>query len=175
MRALLATLCLLLACPAAAQPLEHEVKAAFLFRFLPYVEWPQQSFEAPGAPLTIGVLGAPHIEDELRHIIPGRTVHGRPVVLRQLKEGESARGLHVLFVGRAASERVRAVTRLAPWQPLLVVSESPGALEQGAVVNFLVADGRVGFEIALDEAERRALRISSRMLGVAVRVRPPNS
>jgi YfiR/HmsC-like len=156
-------------CAAAAQPQEHEVKAAFLFKFLSFVEWPAPSFARAGAPLVIGVLGADEVHFALQEIVPGRSAQGRPLEVRQLREGERPAGVHLLFVGRAAAA---ALPRLPAQPGLLVVSEVDGALEQGAMINFLRVDGRVRFEVAPDAAERRGLRISSRMLAVAQHVKP---
>jgi hypothetical protein len=167
MRTLLAALGLLASCLAAAQPQEHEVKAAFLYKFLSFVEWPAQSFARADAPLVIGVLGADDVHFSLQEIVPGRSAQGRPLELRKLKDGERPAGLHMLFVGRGA-----ALPKLGPQQGLLVVSEAEGALEQGAMINFLRVDGRVRFEVAPEVAERRGLRISSRMLAVAHNLRP---
>jgi len=164
---------LALHCGAAfAQPLEHEVKAAFLFKFLSFVEWPQAALGAPGAPLVIGVAGAEDAATALEQMSAGRSAQGRPVEVRRLREGEPATGVHMLFLARGAAPRLRELGRAAPGQPLLVVCEWDGALDQGAAVNFVRAEGRVRFEVALDAAERRGLRISSRMLSVALNVRP---
>lgn len=154
---------------AAAQPQEHEVKAAFLFKFLSFIEWPAQSFARASAPLVIGVLGADDVHFALQEIVPGRSAQGRPLEVRKLKEGERTAGVHLLFVGRAAAA---ALPNLPAQSGLLVVSEADGALEQGAMINFLRVDGRVRFEVAPDAAERRGLRISSRMLAVAQHVKP---
>jgi hypothetical protein len=162
---------LLLSCAVAAQPKEHEVKAAFLFKFLSFVEWPRAALPA-GAPLVIGAVGGEDVAAELEQIVAGRVVEGRRVLVRRLPEGEVPAGVHLVFFGRGEASRLRALQRLEPSQPLLIVCDWEGALEAGAVVNFLRAEGRVRFEVALDAAERRGLRISSRMLAVAQSVRP---
>ena len=145
------------------------MKAAYLFRFLAFVEWPQSSFLRPDSPIVIGVLGDEAVLEELRGIVPGRVVQGRPVAAARLREGASLAGVHVLFVGREASAQL---ARLAPMKGILVVSDSERGLDQGAVVNFVRDEGRVRFEVAVDAAERRELKISSRMLAVASSVRP---
>lgn len=170
MRAALAVVALLVSCLALAQPREHEVKAAFLFKFPSFVEWPEAAMR--GGPIVIGVAGAEDVAAELQQIVPGRSVQGKPVVVRRLREGEPIAGVHVVFLGRAESARLREIVRIAPSQPVLIVCEWEGALEQGAVLNFLRGDGRVRFEVALDNAERRGLRISPRMLAVAQSVKP---
>jgi hypothetical protein len=158
---------------ALGQALEHQVKAAYLFRFLSFVEWPQSSFLRPDSPIVIGVLGDDEVLEELRGIVPGRIVQGRPVAAVRIpldyRQGAGLAGVHVLFVGREASAQL---ARLGPTRGILVVSDAERGLDQGAVVNFVRTEGRVRFEVALDAAERRELKISSRMLAVASNVRP---
>ena len=171
MRALATAVLLLVCCVAAAQPKEHEVKAAFLFKFLSFVEWPREALPSD-SPIVIGLVGAEDVAAELQQIAAGRSVEGRRVVVRRVREGEPHAGVHLMFFGRGEAARLRELQRAAPTEPLLIVCEWDGALEAGAVVNFLRGDGRVRFEVALDAAERRSLRISSRMLSVAQSVKP---
>ena len=171
MRIALACLALALSCAASAQPREHEVKAAFLFKFLSFVEFPQAVLPQ-NAPLTIGVVGAEELAAELEEIVAGRSVDGRRVQVSRVREGEPWTGLHLVFFGRGEAPRLRELQRLAPQQPMLVVCEWDGALDSGAVVNFVRSEGRVRFDVALEHAERRGVRISPRMLAVARAVRP---
>lgn len=169
MRALLAALALLTPLAAGAQPLEHDVKAAFLYRFLSFIDWPAQAFARADTPIVIGVLGADDVHASLQQAVQGRLAQGRAVQVRRLKEGERPSGMHVLFVGRAAMAQLPKV--LGP-PGLLIVTEVDGALEQGSMINFVRSEGRVRFEVAPEAAERRGLRISSRMLAVALHVKP---
>jgi uncharacterized protein DUF4154 len=168
MKRLLAALLLFVPLIAAGQALEHEVKAAFVFKFLSFVEWPAQTFARPETPITIGVLGAEEVYTELHEIVQGRVVQGRPVTVRRVREGESLNGLHVLYVGRGGA---LALAKLGQPRSLLTITEWDGALDQGSIINFVRSEGRVRFEVALDTAERRGLHISSRMLAVAQNVR----
>ncbi|MDQ5848319.1 MAG: YfiR family protein [Pseudomonadota bacterium] len=168
MKRLLAALLLLVPLIAAGQALEHEIKAAFVFKFLSFVEWPAQAFARPETPISIGVLGAEEVYNELQEIVPGRVVQGRPVTVRRVREGESLNGLHVLYVGRGGAP---VLAKLGQARNLLVITEWDGALDQGGIINFVHSEGRVRFEVALDTAERRGLHISSRMLAVAQNVR----
>jgi hypothetical protein len=171
MRALLAAFLLLAPCAALAQANEREVKAAYLFNFLSFVEWPAQALDA-GAPIVIGVAGADDVAAELEQMVSGRSVLGRPVTMRLLPEAESVAGMHIVFLGKGQAARLREVVRAAPSQPLLIVCDWDGALEGGAVVNFVRADERVRFAVALEAAAQRGLRISPRMLALAHSVRP---
>ena len=161
--------------PAAAQRVEAteaSVKAAFLYKFAAYVEWPAAAFPAPDAPFVFGVAGNEEVAAELAKVTAGRQIGGHPVAVKRLREGETLRGVHVVFIGRAVSDRLSTFIRAAQQTALLVVTETERGLEAGSAINFVVADDRVGFEVSLDAAEKNGLKISSRMLGVARRVLP---
>jgi hypothetical protein len=144
---------------------EPSVKAAFLFKFAGYIEWP--SPPPPGAPFVIATLAADEVAAELARILPGRSVAERPAVVRVVREGDSLAGVQILFIGRRAGEARKAI-REARALGVLVVTET--SLEAGGAINFVVAEDRVGFEVSLEAAEKGGHRISSRMLGVARRV-----
>lgn len=172
---LLALLCLAAApraLPQAADEgnLEHKVKAAFLFRFTGYADWPQASFPQADTPMVIAVMGADDVAAELSQIARGRVSgNNHPIVVRRLKEGESLAGVHMLFVGGADRARVAAAVKAAQQRPVLVVSEAEGALAAGSAINFLIVDGRVRFEVSSSSADRNGVRLSSRLLAVAYR------
>jgi uncharacterized protein DUF4154 len=150
--------------------LEHQVKAAFLYKFAGFVDWPAASFARPDTPLTIAVAGAETVAAELVQATTGRTVEGRTVTVKRVKSGESLAGVHILFVGKAESARLNQWVQSARLNAVLVVTESDGALAQGSVINFVIADRRVRFEVALDSAEKSKLKLSSRLLAVAQQV-----
>ena len=153
------------ALPVNAQPTEASVKAAFLYKFLAYVDWPAPVLSATNSPLVIGVLGADALNTELQAITAGRQVNGRPVVTRRLAPGDPLEGLHAVFVGRSAPpgvlERLRG-------RSVLVVAED--GLEPGVMLNFVPVAGRVRFEASPAAAERVGLKLGARLLAVAERV-----
>ncbi|SFV14198.1 YfiR family protein [Pseudoduganella namucuonensis] len=173
--ALLALLLLTLSClavgadpPAAAPNVERGVKAAFLYKFLGYVEYPQHEAGAAG-PLVVGVLGADDIAAELTRITAGRAVNNRAVVVRALREGDPPAGLQMLFVGSEAA-RGGQVLRAAQQNGVLTVTETDNGLQQGSVINFRLVEDRVRFEVSLPAAEKSGLKLSSRLLSVAYHV-----
>ncbi|HYC38191.1 MAG TPA: YfiR family protein [Usitatibacter sp.] len=152
----------------AQQASEAVVKAAFLYKFAGYIEWPNPSSEGP---FVIATLNAEDVAAELDKLLPGRSVNGRPAIVRRVREGESLRGVHILFIGRGEAN-TRAAVRAAQQQGVVPVTETERGLEMGAAINFVVIEDRVGFEVSLDSADRSGHRISSRMLAVARRVVP---
>ena len=155
--------------------LEQRVKAAFLYQFAGYVEWPPNAFAQAATPITIAVLGADTLAAELSQVVTGRTVGGRSVVVRRVKPGDPLAGVHILFIGRAEATRLSQLAQSAQPRAILTVTESDGALAQGSMINFVLVDRRVRFEVALDSAEKGGLKLSSRLLAVAQQVRtgPP--
>ncbi len=156
--------------PAAAQAeREVEIKAAFLFKFGDFVEWPSGVL-AEGRPFTIGVMGSAPMAAELARVTEGRTVQGRPVVVRRVGRDAVLDGLHVLFIGASERAQLGRILADAEGLPLLTVTESEEGLERGSMINFVAAQAKVRFDIALAPAERSGLRISARLLSVARRV-----
>lgn len=160
-----------LSLPALAQDraAEVQIKAAFLYKFGEFVQWPPAALTRD-APFAIGVMGADDVAAALEQVVAERKVQGRPVVVRRLRRGEPLTGLHVLFIGREDSARLAETLAAAKGQPLLTVTESDNAIAHGSVINFVAEDQKVRFDIALPPAERGQLKISSRLLAVARKV-----
>ena len=151
--------------------LERRVKAAFLYKFVGYIAWPESGFARPDTPVAIGVLGDELLAGELAEVVAGRTMDGRPLTVKLVRDASSLPGIHLLFVARSETARLGALARASNGQPLLLVSETEGALDQGSAINFVVNGGRVKFDIAPDAAEKRGVKLSSRLLTVAQNVR----
>lgn len=158
--------------PAAANsPVpEARLKAAFLYQFVGYVEWPPEALPAQGAPFTIGVVGGEELARELRQTVKGRSAHGRPIEVKRLDAGDTLDGVQLLFIGADRRQRLEELVPSARRGAVLVVTESEGALDAGSVINFLIADQRIRFEVSLAAAEQSGLKLSSRLLDVAQRV-----
>jgi hypothetical protein len=155
----------------AADGLERQVKAAFLYKFAGYVEWPAAAFPAADTPVTIGVLNDSEMEEALSKLVAGRTSSGRPVAVVPLKSGEPIPDVHLLFVGVSEEARLKADIHAAAGRPILVVTEQENALAHGSMINFVLVRGRVRFEVALKAVEKTGLTLSSRLLSVAQTVR----
>ncbi|MBZ2207888.1 YfiR family protein [Massilia soli] len=165
-------LCLLATAGVAAsrEPLETEVKAAYLYKFASFIEWPEGSFSHANSQLQIGVAGNDALAGELARIVGGRTVNGHAVAIRKIRRGQSTAGLHILFVGAHDPTSIHDYLLAARGQPVLTVTDADEALALGSMVNFVVAGERLRFEVALDHVAPSRLRISARMLAAALRV-----
>jgi hypothetical protein len=157
--------------PVQSAP-EQSIKAAYLYNFAGYVEWPEQTRNKRHAPLTIGIIGDDVLADELEKITSGRLAHGRRMHVRRVHDGDLLDGLHILFIAADAMQQFADVVAEARAKSILVVTESGNALALGSVINFRLVDQRVRFEVSLDAADKSGLSISSRLLAVAERVEP---
>ena len=146
---------------------ERSVKAAFLYKFLGYTDFPASAFADAAAAIVIGVVGAEEMAQEVQKIVAGRVINGRPVNVRALRDGEAAGAVHLLFVAGSDSTRVARVLRQSPPGPILLVSECGNGLQAGSTINFKIIDQHVRFDVSLDAAERNNIKLSSRLLSVA--------
>ena len=145
----------------------EEVKAGYLYHLTAFVNWPDAVARDP---IVIGVLGADDVEAELQRIVAAKPQPGRTINVRRLQPGDDFGGLHILYVGARERARLGRVVQAVSGHSTLVVSDTPDGLERGATMNFLTTD-RVQFEISLESAHRIGLRLSPRLLSVAVRVK----
>ncbi len=153
-----------------AQATEPQIKAAFLFQFGAYVDWPAEAFERPDSPIGIAVLGSDKIADMLAQSAARRTLNGRPVVVHKLTRGDLPAGLQVLFVARASRGQLDGIRATLRHRPVLVVTEDAQSFDEGSMINFVVDEGKVRFDVALLPVEKAGLKISARLLGVARKV-----
>jgi YfiR/HmsC-like len=151
-----------------AQPIdEYQVKAAFLFNFAKFVEWPAQTFKSPTDPIAICVLGTNPFGHSLEDAVDGKSVEGRKFSVRQFNDPEQTAGCQILFV---ASRQKRPLSEAA-LLGVLTIGESRGFAADGGVIEFRIDHGKVRFEINLIAAEQRKIRISSKLLSLALIVR----
>lgn len=169
---LLMQLALLACVHAEGTQLERQVKAAYLYKFAGFVEWPEGSFARPDSPLVIGVMAADALAEQLEQIVAGHAVNGHPLLVKKLRKGEALVNMHMLFLGALDKAVLQEVMAASRDQPLLTVSDSQEVYAMGCIINFVVADERLRFEVALKPAAGARLRISARMLAAAYKVQP---
>jgi hypothetical protein len=159
--------------PAGAQeagaPSEYQVKAAFLYNFAKFVEWPPQAFPATNTPITIGMLGRNPFDGELERAVRNKVVNGRPLVMQKLASTTDPLLKHCQIVFIQPMEKNRLVEFLAALKdaPVLTVSESEGFTRYGGMINFVMEERKVRFEINDAAAARAGLKISSKLLSLA--------
>ena len=146
---------------------ERQIKAAFIYNFTKYVEWPAQRFASDDAPLVIGVFGRSPFGAELQEIAQTRKVGGRDVVVKQIETAEEATAVHVVFFGAADDDHVAEMLAALRNVPVLTVGESAKFAAAGGMITFVRKTDQVRFEIAADSVERAGLKISSQLLKLA--------
>jgi len=146
---------------------EYHVKAAFLFHFVQLVEWPADSLGSGTSPVTLCIIGEDPFQGDLDATLAGKTVGSRALRVRHLKPAENFQGCQVLFVGGHDTARLGRLLLELKGNPILIVGESDGFVQQGGMIGFCLVDNKVRFEINLEAAERAKLKISSRLLLLA--------
>ena len=146
---------------------EYQIKAAFLFNFAKFVEWPAQAFKSADSPIEICVLGPDPFGSSLDKAVEGKAVGNRRFVIREVRDAPQAGECHILFVSAAGWAQSRAVLRDIKKCCVLTVGETGEFIAGGGMINLRLEEARVRMEINPDAAERAGLRISSKLLSLA--------
>jgi hypothetical protein len=145
---------------------EYQVKAAFLFNFVKFVEWPAEAFSDSNAPLIIGVVGDDRFQGSIDQMISGRIANGRRLLVKRFSNFRTLTPCHIVFVSSSERDNIQQI--LATAGPgALTVGESDRFAQMGGIINFTVVDRKVRLEINQAAAERRGLRISAKLLSLA--------
>jgi uncharacterized protein DUF4154 len=159
---------ILIATGAWAQAVdEYQVKAAFLYNFARFVEWPPQISTASAEPMAICVLGQEPFARVLQDALAGKSVAERELVVRRISDVSKVGSCRILFVGSSERKRLRTILTGTRACGVLTVGETDSFTSEGGMINFTLEGGRVRFEINLEATEREGLRISSKVLSLA--------
>lgn len=161
-----------LAGPAYAQSeIELKVKAAFLFNFAKFTDWPPDRL-GPTDPLVIGCFSDPEFIEALEATVAGKVLGARRIMVKRVSGSDDLRACHILFVGRRQDSNAAPLLIRAKQMHVLTVGESAGFTERGGMIGFVLADGSVKFAIDPEQTSRAGLKLSSKLLGLAVNERP---
>jgi YfiR/HmsC-like len=160
---------------ASAQEIsEYQVKAAFLYNFTKFIDWPPLPGSPGKKPFEICVFGDDPFRGELENIVEGKSVNGQVLAVRHIKKVEDAQGCRIAFISSSEKGRLRPILNALRGAGVLTVGDTEGFAEMGGVINFTLVDNRVHFEINLEAANVQKLKISSRLLRLAQIVRSGN-
>ncbi len=154
-------------CAAAPASLEYAVKAAYLYKFAPFVEWPTTAFATADSPINICVSGKDPFGLILDQEVVGQRVSGRAVVVRHITAIAANSGCNVVYLGGSAEQSVPQSLEMLRGQPVLTVSDAAVGPAERGIVNFVIDDNKVRFEIDERAAEQNHLSISSKLLSLA--------
>lgn len=165
-------LVLLVADVAAAQIVSgSQIKAAFLYNFTRFVEWPEHAFGNRADPIVIGVLGDESIVTDLRALVAGRKVNGRSIAVRSVATADEAADAQVLFVATGATLPIAELAAALAHRPVLTVGEAPGFADAGGAIQLVEQSGKLRFEINMAAAGRANVKVSSELQKLATAVR----
>jgi len=154
-----------------AEPKESQIKAAFVFNFTKFVEWPAARFAAADSPIIIGVFGKSPVAQQLPDAIKDRKVNGRGIVFKPIEKIEDTKSVHLLFVPASADSEVVELLKVMKGTSVLTIGESEVFAKAGGMINFVREGDKVRFEINTDSAEQAGLKISAQLQKLAKSVR----
>ena len=163
----LLTLLGLIACAEPGTVNEYEVKAAFVFNFTQFVEWPEAAFPDAASPVCIGILGDDPFGPILDQVVQGETVKGRKLVLKRSKRVEDLKNCQVVFIARSEKARLSQILSGLQGTGALTVSEIEGCAERGCIINFFLQANKLRFEINPEAARSKGLKLSAQLLSLA--------
>jgi hypothetical protein len=150
---------------------EYQVKAAFLYNFAKFVEWPPEAFENPSQAFVFCVLGEDPFGRVLDEVLDGRKIDGRALTVRRISDARRAKGCQILFVSSSEPKSVLVILAGIGDSGRLTVGESDTPAAEGMIIDFTLEGGKIRFVINAAGAEREKLRFSSRLLSLATIVK----
>lgn len=153
---------------SASQASEYLIKAGFIYNFAKLMQWPAPAFAQPNSPIVIGIVGTTDpFQGTLDQVLRGKQVNGRGFVVKHLKWGDDLKGCNILFVSSSETAHLDSLFQLIRGLPVLTIGDTPGFAERGGIINFVLEDDRVRFEIDVQAAKQADINISSRLLTLA--------
>ena len=146
---------------------EYQLKAAFVYNFAKFVEWPPEAFARATAPITVCVLGHGPVGDAVEQVIHAKSVGGRPLAYQLVADADHANRCQMLFVSSQELRHFRSLCPKLKPSGMLIIGETEGFASEGGAINLKLDRGHVRFEINVDAAAHEQLQISSKLLGLA--------
>lgn len=166
-------ICVALALPSCAQTAgssdssEYLIKAGFIYNFANLLQWPASAFSKADSPIVIGILGTDTFGGMLDEVLAGKKVNGRSFLVKHLKWGMELKDCNIVFVSPSETVHLEEILRLLKGLPILTIGETPNFARRGGVINFILVDDKVRFEVNVEAAKQADINISSRLLALA--------
>lgn len=155
--------------------MEYRVKAACLYNFVKFVDWPSSASQASSNPIVIGILGDDPFDGNLDEIVRGHKANGRAIQIKRSARLDDLKGCDVLFISNSEQQHVAGILKSLEGQSVLTVGDAKDFLAQGGAINFLIQENKVRFEINLGAAQKANLKIDSQLLSLATSVLPASA
>jgi hypothetical protein len=146
---------------------EYLIKAGFIYNFANLVQWPSNAFAQPDSPIVIGILGEDPFGTILDRVLEGKKVNGRAFRVKRLRSVPDLKECHIVFVSSSEMSRLAEAIHLVKGMPILTIGEIPGFARRGGIINLILEDNKVHFEVNVEAAKEADLNISSRLLALA--------
>ena len=154
-------------CLEAQSATEQDLKAAFLYHFAQFVEWPSDAFADDNAPIVVGVLGDDSFRKIVIQTVENKVVQGRRFEVRKWKRNETAQRCQILFIGASENGALAETLQNMNTSGVLTIGETEGFAKRGGMINFVLFENKLRFEINHKSAESAGLKISSKLLKLA--------
>ena len=149
-------------------PTEYQIKAAFLYNFVKFVDWPTQAYAGPTSPTVIGILGENMFGHNLEQAIHNKVIHHHSLQFKQFDSAAEVTNCQVLFISASERNRFPQILAALRGKSILTVSESGHFIPDGGMINFIIVDRKVRFQINNRAARQAGLIISSDLLNLAM-------
>lgn len=146
---------------------EYLIKAGFIYNFANLVQWPANAFAQPDSPIVIGILGEDPFGTVLDRVLAGKKVNGRVFLVKRLKSVTDLKECHIVFVSSSEMTHLADAIHVVKGMPILTIGEIPGFAKRGGMINLVLEDNKVHFEVNVEAAKEADLNISSRLLALA--------
>jgi len=153
--------------PAQTPSREYQLKAAFLFNFTQFVEWPPGTFTTNEAPFVIGVMGENPFGSYLEEIVAGEKINGHPVSVNYYKSADEIKACHILFINLGETKKQEQVIAGLKDRHILTVSDKPNFPKYGGMIRFFTRDNKIKIQVNLEASKTARLVISSKLLKLA--------
>jgi len=152
----------------------ENMKAAFIYNFLLFIDWPDDYFKTKNSPIRVGLFGDKETLNAMKEATKNRKAKNRNIVVTKFSQEESLDGLHIIYISRKYKSVFRKIISKTDTKPVLLIGDFEGFVNNGGIISFFKENDKVRFEINIDTAKKRGFRISSRLLQLARVVREDN-
>lgn len=143
---------------------EYQLKAAFLFNFVQFVEWPAAAFDTDASPVVITILGEDPFGDHLDQLVQDEKIGGRPIAVQRHARVEEVKNCHLLYISERNAAKLKAILAQLAQKPILTVSDAPDFSSSGGMIRFVKQENRLRLLINVDVATAAGLTLSSKLL-----------
>ncbi len=151
----------------AFKPTEYQIKAAFLYQFAKFVQWPNTAFADSSQQIIIGVLGKDPFGNDLDNTIQGKCIHEREIRIKRMDRLDNVQDCQILFISSSETKNLSNIFARLRHSNVLTVGDTEGFSKEGGIINFIRKDNKIHFEINIEAAQEAGLRLSSKLLNLA--------